>query len=209
MSLLELKDESLHTQDPAHEGEDYAKGSSYILWASLAAFVVVTVGITLFLLSVRKPPVAAGEVTQVWAHAVHTLNTPMDANGVQTAGEVFDQVLVFGQVRVRNQSDQPIVLREMMTNVTLPDGPRSSYVAGPNDYSRIFIGYPELAGLRSKTLVRETVIKPNEVLDGMVVSAFHVSKEDWAKRKDLSFTFQFKFHPDLVLTPTGPITEQQ
>jgi hypothetical protein len=208
MSLLEIKTDSRQTQDPAHKGEDYAKGSSYILWAALAAFVVVSVGITLFLMSTRKPPVAAGEVTQVWAHAVHTLNTPMDANGVQTAGEVFDQVLVFANVRVRNQSDQPIVLREMMTNITLPDGPRSSYVAGPSDYDRIFIAYPELAGLKSKTLLRETVIQPNQVLDGMIVSAFHVSKEDWAARKDLSFTFQFKFHPDLVLTPSGPITEQ-
>ena len=151
----------------------------------------------------------AGEGSQVWAHAVHTLNTPIDANGVQTAGEVFDQVLVFANVRVRNQSDQPIVLREMMTNVTLPDGPRSSLVAGPSDYDRIFIGYPELKGLKSKTLLRETIIQPNEVLDGMVVSSFHVSKEDWAARKDLSFTFQFKFHPDLVLLPNGPITEQK
>jgi len=208
MSLLELKTDSPHTHDSAHAGDDYAKGSGYILWASLAAFVVVTVGITLFLMSTRKPPVAAGEVTQVWAHAVHTLNTPIDANGVQTAGEVFDQVLVLANVRVRNQSDQPIVLREVMTNVTLPDGPRSSLIAGPYDYDRIFIGYPELAKLKTKTLLRETVIQPNEVLDGMIVSSFHVSKEDWAARKDLSFTFQFKFHPDLVLTPTGPITEQ-
>jgi hypothetical protein len=208
MSLLETKPDSRQTQDPAHKGEDYAKGSSYMVWAALAAFVVVSVGITLFLMSTRKPPVAVGEVTQVWAHAVHTLNTPIDANGVQTAGEVFDQVLVFANVRVRNQSDQPIVLREMMTNITLPDGPRSSYVAGPSDYDRIFIGYPELAGLKSHTLLRETVIQPNQVLDGMIVSAFHVSKEDWAARKDLSFSFQFKFHPDLVIVPNGPITEQ-
>lgn len=208
MSLLEVKTDSLQTHDPAHEGNDYAKGSSYILWASLAAFVVVSVGIVLFLMSTRKPPVAAGEVTQVWAHAVHTLSAPMDANGVRSSEGVFDQVLVLAQVRMRNQSDQPIVLREMMTNVTLPDGPRSSTVAGPNDYNRIFIGYPELAGLKSKTILRETVIQPNEVIDGMIVSSFHVSKEAWAARKDLSFTLQFKFHPDLVLVPNGPIIEQ-
>jgi len=208
MSLLQLRQDPVHEHDASSEGEDLAKGSSYMLWTLLAAFVLVTVGITLFLMSDRKPPVAVGEVTQVWAHGVHTLNTPTDAAGVQTAGEVFDQVLVFAQVRVRNQSDQPIVLKDMLTNVALPDGPRSSYAASSIDYDRIFIAYPELSGLRSKTLVRETVVQPNEVLDGMIVSAFHVSQEQWKARKDLNFSIQFKFHPDLVLVPTGPITEQ-
>jgi hypothetical protein len=208
MSLLQLKEDTAFSAAERPTGEDYAKGSSYILWASLAAFVVVTVGITLFLLANRKPPAAAGEVTQVWAHSVHMLNTPVDANGVQTAGEVFDQVLVFANVRLRNQSDQPIVLKEMLTNVTLDDGPRSSYVASATDYERIFIAYPELRGLHSKTLTRDTVIAPSQVLDGMLVSSFHCSKEQWAARKDLSFTIQFKFHPDLVLLPTGPVTEQ-
>jgi hypothetical protein len=203
MSLLELHHDSALTAHEAPSGEDYAKGSSYLLWATLAAFVAVSVGITLFLLANRKPPVSAGEVTQVWVHAVHTLNTPMDANGVQTAGTPFDQVLVFAKLRVRNQSNQPIVLREMLTNVTLDDGAHSSYAATATDYSRIFLAYPELAGLRDKTLVRDTVIQPGEVLDGMIVSAFHASKEQWDAHKDLSFTLEFKFHPDLVLTPTA------
>jgi hypothetical protein len=208
MSLLQLKQDPVHEHDASAEGEDLAKGSSYMLWTVIVAFVLVSVGITLFLLSDRKPPVAAGEVTQVWAHGVHTLNTPVDANGVQSAGEVFDQVLIFAQIRVRNQSDQPIVLKDMLTNVDLADGPRSSYAASAIDYDRIFVAYPELSGLRSKTLVRETVVQPNQVLDGMIVSAFHVSQEQWKARKNLSFTIQFKYHPDLTLLPTGPVTEQ-
>jgi hypothetical protein len=208
MSQLQLKNDSGQQTDASHSGDDYAKGSSYLLWTTIAAFVVVSVGITLFVLSSRKPPPAVGEVTQVWAHEVHTINTPLDANGVPTPGEVFDQVLVFGQIRVRNQSDQPIVLHEMMANVTLEDGPRSSYAATATDYERIFIAYHQLAGLHSKTLVRDTVIQPGQVLDGMIVSSFHVSKSDWDKRKDLSFTLQFKFHPDLVLVANGPVIEK-
>jgi hypothetical protein len=208
MSLLQIQNDPVHEHDASSEGEDLAKGSSYLLWTTLAAFVVITVGITLFLVAIHKPPIAAGEVTQVWAHGVHTLNTPIDANGVQSAGEVFDQVLVFAQIRVRNQSDQPIVLKEMLTNATFDDGIHSSYAATPTDYERIFIAYPELKGLHSKTLVRETVVSPGQVLDGMIISSFHVSQAQWAARKDLSFTIQFKYHPDLVLLPKGPITEQ-
>jgi hypothetical protein len=208
MSLLASKDDSTLTTHDAPSGESYTRGSSHLLSATVAAFVLVTAAIVIFLLVNRKPPVAAGEVTQVWAHSVHTLNTPMDANGVQSAGEEFNQVLVFANVRVRNQSDQPIVLREMMTNVTLDDGPRSSYVATATDYNRIFIAYPQLAGLKGKTLTRDTVIQPGEVLDGSIVSSFHATKEQWAGRKDLSFSLLFKFHPDLVLVPTAPVIEQ-
>jgi len=42
----------------------------------------------------------------------------------------------------------------------------------------------------------------------MMISSFHVTQQQWAARKDLNFTIQFKFHPDLVLTPKGPILEQ-
>jgi hypothetical protein len=208
MSLLQTRETSVFPAEDQPSGEDYAKGSSYILWASLAAFVVVTVGIILFLMANRQPPPAAGEVTQVWAHSVHMLNTPVDANGVQSAGEVFNQVLVLANVRVRNQSDKPIVVKELLTNATFDDGPHSSYAATATDYERIFIAYPELRGLHSKTITRDTIIAPGEVLDGMLISAFHITKEQWAAHKDLNFTIQFKFHPDLVLVPTGPVIEQ-
>jgi hypothetical protein len=208
MSLLQLKEDTTRTAATNVSGEDLAKGSSYILWTAILAFVLVTVGITAFVMSDRKPPVAAGEITQVWAHPVHMLNTPVDAAGVQSPGEIFDQVMVLAQVRVRNQSNQPIVLKDMLSNITLEDGIHSSYAAGKTDYDRIFIAYPELAGLRTKTLVRDTIIQPNEVLDGMIISAFHISPEQWAARKDLNFTLAFKYHPNLTLVPTGPVLEK-
>ena len=205
MSLLQLKDES--REDPSAKGEDYAKGSSFLLWTTIAAAIIVSVSIFSFVWSSRKPPVAAGEVTQVWAHAVHTINTPKDANGEPTPGQVFDQILVLSNVRIRNQSDQPIVLREMMTNITLEDGIHSSYAAGPVDYDRIFIAYPKLASLRSRTLVPDTVVQPSQTVEGMLISSFHLSEKDWAVRRDLNISIAFKFHPELVLTPTGPVSE--
>ena len=208
MSLLQLKNDKTHEDDAIAHGEDFASGSSYILWAAIVAAIVVTVSITWFLLSSRRPPVASGEAMQVWTHSVHQLSTARDANGAVGPTEQFDQVLVFSHIRVRNESDAPIVLKEIMTNVTLADGPHSSIAAGTSDYGRIFIVYPELASLHGKPLDRDTVLKPNDVLDGMVVSAFHVTKDEWTAHKDLNITLQFKYHPDLVLVPTSPITEQ-
>jgi hypothetical protein len=207
MSLLHVQNDPVHDHDASAEGEDLAKGSSYLLWTTLIAFVVVSVSITLFLMANRVPPVAAGDVTQVWAHGVHTITTPIDANGVQSAGEQFDQVLVLAQVRVRNQSKEPIVLKDMLTNATFEDGIHSSYAATALDFDRIFIAYPELKALHGKTLIRDTVLAPGQELDGTIISSFHVTKAQWAARKDLTFSIQFKYHPDLVLTPSTPPTE--
>jgi hypothetical protein len=208
MSLLQIKNDPIHEHDASSDGEDLAKGSSYILLTTIIAFVVVSVGIAAFLLANRKPPVAAGEIVQVWAHSVHTLSTPQDANGVNGPTEQFDQVLVFASIRVRNQSDQAIVIKDLLTNATFDDGQHSSYAAGAVDFDRIFIAYPELAGLHGKPLLRDTIISPGQVADGMIVSSFHVTQAQWAAKKDVSFTVTFKYHPDLVLLPKGPITEQ-
>jgi hypothetical protein len=207
MSLLHIQNDSMHGSDASSEGEDLAKGSSYLLWTTLAAFVVVTVGITLFLMANRVPPVAAGDVSQVWAHNVHTITSPIDANGVQAPDEQYDQVLVLARIHVRNQSKDPIVLKDMLTNATFEDGIHSSYAATAHDFDRIFIAYPELQSLHGKTLIRETILAPGQELDGTIISSFHVSKAQWAAHKDLNFSIQFKYHPDLILTPTGPVTE--
>jgi len=208
MSLLQIQNDPIHEHDASSDGEDLAKGSSYILLTTIIAFVLVSVGIAAFLLANRKPPVAAGEIVQVWAHSVHTLTTPTDANGVTGPTEKFDQVLVFASVRVRNQSDQPIVIKELLTNATFDDGVHSSYAAGAVDFDRIFIAYPELAGLHGKPLLRDTIIPPGQVADGMIVSSFHVTQTQWAAKKDVRVTVGLKYPPDLVLVPKGPITEQ-
>jgi hypothetical protein len=208
MSLLQIQNDPVHEHDALSEGEDLAKGSSHPVWATLVAAVVVTAAIAGFIMYAHKPPIAAGEVTQVWAHGVHTLDNPIDANGVQYKPETFDQVLVFANLRIRNQSDKPIVLRNMLTNATFDDGVHSSYTATAVDYDRIFIAYPELKGLHGQPLVRETVIQPGQVAAGMIVSSFHVTKAQWDAHKNLNYTVQFQYHPDITLTPTTPITEQ-
>jgi hypothetical protein len=208
MSLLQTENDPHHEHDASSEGKDLAAGSSYLLLTTIAAVILVSVGIAAFLWVNHKPPVAVGEVAQVSAHSVHALNTATDANGVKGDTEPFDQVLVFASVRVRNQSDQPFVIKELMTNATFADGIHSSYAASAVDFDRIFIAYPELASLHGKPLLRETVVPAGQSVDGWIVSSFHATKEQWAGKKDLNFTVEFKFHPDLVLTPTTPITEQ-
>jgi hypothetical protein len=45
-------------------------------------------------------------------------------------------------------------------------------------------------------------------MEGTLVSAFKLTKEEWDARKDLSFTFTFRYQPSLVLAPHLAVTDR-
>ena len=48
--------------------------------------------------------VATGEIEQVWVHPQHSESYGYDANGAPMAKESYDQVYVFAQVKLHNQT---------------------------------------------------------------------------------------------------------
>jgi hypothetical protein len=149
-----------------------------------------------------------GEIVQVWAHPHHPESSGFDASGAAMEKQSFDQVLVFAQVRLRNQSKQPVFLHNVMTNATIADGIHSSYAATAGDFERVFIAYPNLTIPHGKALSLDTTIDPGQTVEGTVVSSFRMSKQQWDARKDLSFTFGIRYQPNLVLAPHNAVTDQ-
>lgn len=194
--------------DDAARGESFTKGSSHVVWAAIAAAVLVSLAIAIYVIVGQKPPLATGEIVQVWAHPMHSVTSGFDANGEAMAKESYDHVLVFTHVKLHNQSKQPLFLNRMMTNATLEDGVHTSYAATATDYDRVFIAYPELSGLHGKALPTEATIDPGQTLEGNTVSSFRVTKQQWDARKDLSYTVAFRYQPDLQLAPHTPVIEQ-
>jgi hypothetical protein len=204
---------SLLQQDPsvrenAASGDEMTKGSSHILWSSLIAAVVVCVAITAYVLLGQRPPAATGEVDRAVAHYMHSETPSFDANGAPKPKEEFDQVLLFTHIKLHNQSKQPLFLRQIMANVTMPDGLRTSYAATPSDYERLFAAYKDLAPLHGKPIAIEQTLAPGEAFEGDFVSAFRMSKQDWQSRKAADYSVSFRYQPDLKLTPTSPLIEQ-
>src|ERR1035438_5962332 len=111
MSLLHQ--DSSEEIDDAARGEEFTKGSSHVLWASLVAGVLVTIAIAVYVLAGQKPPAATGEIQQVWVHPQHTETSGLDANGAPMPKESFDQVMVFALVKLQNQSKQPLFLHNI------------------------------------------------------------------------------------------------
>ena len=194
--------------DDAALGEELTKGTSHVVVASVVATVVVTVIIAIYAIAGQKPPLASGEILAVWVHPQHTETSGFDANGDPMARESSDQVMVFAQVRLHNQSKQPLFLTEIVTNATLADGIHSSYAATAADYNRIFLAYPGIPVPHGKALPLETTLDPGQTVEGTFVSSFQMSKEQWDARKSLNFTFAFRYQPNLVLAPHVALTEQ-
>jgi hypothetical protein len=205
MSLLQQDSSSPDTAPP---GEEYTKGSSHLVWATVIATIVVTIAIGLYFWLGQKPPAATGNVEQVWARPMHTETSGFDAAGAPMPKQSFDQVLVFTRVKLHNQSDKPLFLHQVMANATLDDGIHTSYAAGTSEYDRLFIAYPDLAPLHGNALPLEATINAGQTLEGTFVSAFRMNKQQWDTRKSLDFTFAFQYQPSLKLAPQSAVIEQ-
>ena len=205
MSLL--GQENSQALDDAARGESFTKGTSHVAWAGIAAAVIVTVAIVIYVVAGQKKPVATGEVSAVWAHPMHTVTPAFDAGGAPMAQDAFDQVLVFTTIRLHNQSKGPIFLHQIVTNVALADGVHSSYAAEASQYDRIFLAYPDLAPWHTSSLSPELSLQAGQSIEGTFVSALKISKDQWESRKGLNYTFSFRYQPDVTVTPTVSVTE--
>jgi len=205
MSLLHQSPELVESAP----GEDYAKGSSHVVWATWIAAVVVIAIMAIYVMAGQKPPVATGEIVEVWAHPQHSESSGTDASGAPMPKESFDQVLVFAHVKLHNQGKDPLFLHNVMTNAKLDEGIDSSYAASAGDYDRVFIAYPTMPVPHGKALTTtDATINPGQTLEGEFISSFRLNKQQWDARKDLNFSFAFRYQPSLVLAPHGPITDQ-
>jgi hypothetical protein len=206
MSLL--NQESKRELDDAALGEEFTKGTSHILWASIAAAVVVTIAIAIYVVAGQKPAVATGDVLEIWAHPMHTVTPGFDASGSPMSQETFDQVLVFTKVRLHNQSKGPIFLHQITTNVTLDDGVHTSYAAMPSQYERIFIAYPDLGQWKSATLSPDMSLEAGQTAEGTFVSSFRMTKQQWDSRKELNYSFAFRYQPALTINAKNAVIDR-
>jgi hypothetical protein len=194
--------------DDAAKGESFTKGTSHVVVAAVIATILVSVAIAAYVIVEQKPPAMTGEIVSVVAHPMHVETSGFDASGAVVPKEAFDQVYVFTQVRLHNQSQGPLFLQNMLTNATLPDGIHSSYAAPASEYDQVFLAYPGIPVTHNKALPLDTTIEPGETVEGSMVSAFKLTKDQWDARKDLNFTFAFRYQPSLVLAPHFAVIEQ-
>jgi hypothetical protein len=169
----------------------------------------VSIAIAIYVIAEQKPPIATGDIVAVWAHPQHTETSGIDASGAAMAKQSVDQVMVFTQVKLHNQSDHPLFLTNVLTNATLDDGVHSSYAANKLDYDRIFVAYPDIPVPHMEPIsALDTEIDPGQTVVGSFVSAFKLTQQQWDAHKKLDYTFSFRYQPNLTVTPHVAITER-
>jgi hypothetical protein len=204
MSLLHQED-----LDDSARGEELTKGTSHVVVAAIVAGLVVSIAIAIYAIAGQKPPFATGEVTAIWAHPQHSETSGVDASGVPMPQRNVDQIMVFTTVKLHNQTDHPIFLGNATTNVTLDDGIHSSYAANKGDYERVFVAYPDIPVPHLAPISPlDTTIAPGQTAEGTFVSAFMMTQQQWDARKNLDFTFNFRYQPALNVAPHVAITER-
>lgn len=194
--------------DDAARGEELTKGTSHVVVAAVIATLLVSAAIAIYFIAGQKPPVATGDIIAVWAHPHHAETSGLDANGASMAKESFDQVLVFTQVRLHNQSNTPLFLVSILTNATLDDGIHSSYAASEVDYNRVFLAYPGIPVPHGPALPLNLTLQPGQTVEGTFVSSFRANKQQWDARKSLDFSINFRYQSSLLLTPHVAVVEQ-
>lgn len=204
MALLQQNPSS---PDDAALGEELTKGTSHVVIASVVAAILVSLAIAAYFVLGEKPPAATGQVTSAVAHIMHRETSGLDAAGSPMPKSEFDQVLLFTHIKLHNQSKNPLFLRMLMANVTLPDGIHTSYAAIPADYERVFQAYPELASLHGKPLKTDETVQPGQTVEGDFVCPFQISKADWEARKEVNYTVSFRYQPNFTVQ-AGTITEK-
>lgn len=206
MSLLSQDPQS--QPDDAALGESYTRGTSSLVRAAIAAAVLVSLAIAIYFFAGQRRPVATAEILDVWAHPMHTVTPGFDASGTAISQESFDQVLVFARVRLHNQFKGPLFLHQIQTNITLGDGVRTSFAASPSQYERVFLAYPELASWRATTLSTEQTLDTGQTAEGTFVSSFRMPRDQWEARRGLSFTFGFRYQPEVTVPWKGAVTDR-
>jgi len=205
MSLLQRDSPEV---DDAALGQDYTKGSSHVVWATIIAAALMIIVVTIYVIAGQKPPVVTGELEQVWVHPLHTVTSGLDANGAPMPKETYDQIYLFALVKLKNVSKEPLFLRNIIANAELADGIHSSYAATASDYNRVYVAYPDMSVPHGTPLSPQTTIAPGQTVEGNIGSAFKITKQDCDARKQLTFTFDFQYQTPLVLTPRTPPIDQ-
>lgn len=207
MSLLQQDTTGL---DDAAKGEELTKGTTNLGKAVIISTIALSIAAFVYVYANEKPPMATGEILNIWAHPIHTETSGFDANGAPMAKESFDQVFVFTQVRLHNQSKAPLFLINVLTNFTGQDGNITlNYAANKMDYDRVWVAYPDIQVPHGPALSPlDTMIQPGQTVEGTVVSAFKMTKQEWDARKGLDMTYVFRYQPSLKLTPHVPVIDR-
>jgi hypothetical protein len=172
---------------PLTEEMDSAKWTLPPIVPLLVAGAIVAVVVAVVVLSNRTKPSAAMAITKV---------VSADQQG---------NTMVAIQVKVDNQIDKPLWIKNISAEVETPDGKKYSDNAAPGvDAPRYMEAFPPLQTARADWLKEELKIPAKGTFSGVAIFSYPVAQTAFDGRKQVTLRIQLYDEPTLtaVSTPT-------
>lgn len=167
----------------------------------VVATVIVALAIGAYVYVGQKPPVAAGQIVKLDVTPIHTetrVGTP--GQGVQGGTETSDLLLILADVKISNQTNIPLFLHDMWSNLTTADDAQQrSLGAMKSEFQQVFVAYPQLAPMKQPPLPRDITIQPGQSVEGLIVFHYPITKDQWDARHSFEAVISFLHQKDLVL----------
>jgi hypothetical protein len=171
---------------PITEELDSAKWTLPPIVPLLIAAVVVGVLVAVVVLSNRTKPSAALAITKVVSAAQESNNT-----------------MVAIQIKLDNQVEGPLWIKQIQAEVEAPDGKKYSDNAAPAvDAPRYVEAFPALGEAKADWLKEDLKIPTKTSFNGVGIFSFPVDKAAFDKRKQVTVRIQLYDRPTLVATNT-------
>jgi len=182
--------------------ETITSKSWFPVTVAIAVAVLAAAGIFVWLYT--RPAVHAGQVLSVNVKSIHRELGTGPVNGSRTEGvagqpDIYDELIVLADVRIKNQTDIPLFLHDMWGVVHLRDEDQRSLAVSDRDFEKVFIAYPDLKPLEKALLPRDITLTAGQQVEGMVIYSYPISKAQWDERTGMDLTFSFLHQKPLVL----------
>lgn len=170
---------------PITEEMDSARWTLPPVVPMLIAVMVVGILVAVVVLSNRTKPSAALAITKV----------------VSAAQESNTMVAI--QIKLDNQVEGPLWIKQIQAEVEAPDGKKYSDNAAPAvDAPRYVEAFPPLSEAKADWLKEDLKIPTKTSFNGVAIFSFPVDKAAFDKRKQVTMRIQLYDRPTLVATNT-------
>jgi hypothetical protein len=170
---------------PITEEMDSAKWTLPPIIPLLVAAVVVGILVAVVALSNRTKPSASLAITKV-------VSASQEAN-----------TMVAIQIKLDNQVEGPLWIKQIQAEVETPDGKKYSDNAAPGvDGPRYMEAFPPLAEAKADWLKEDLKIPTKTSFNGVAIFSYPVAKAAFDKRKQVTLRIQLYDRATLVATNT-------
>lgn len=173
---------------PLTEEFDSAKWTLPPIVPVLVALALVAIAVTVIVLSNRTKPSASLAITKV------------------AAADMQGSTMTAIQVKLDNQIDKPLWIKNISAEIETPDGQKHNDNAAPSmEAARYIAAFAPLQEAKADLLKEELKIPSGTSYNGVAVFSYPVEKKDFDARKSLTLRIQLYDNPTLVVVNTpGP-----